>query len=174
MKSILQDDEICLRALEPTDLDILYEWENDTSLWDIGNTIAPYSREQLWEYLQGYDGDIYKSHQLRLMVVLKSSGESIGTIDFYDFDPFNSRAAIGILIAPQYQGKGYGKQALRLAKEYATEYVGLRQCVALIPIENTHSYKLFLSEGFSVSGIFKEWLRIGRRYVDVYIMQAFN
>ena len=171
MKPIFKDDKIYLRALEPTDLDDLYKWENDTTLWDVGNSISPYSRHQLWEYLQNYDGDIYKSHQLRLMIVETESDRNIGTLDFYDFDPFNNRGAIGILISSEFQNKGYGKRALSLTLQYATEYLGLHQCVAIIPHDNVKSIKLFQSVGFEITGRFKDWLRIGKEYKEAFMLQ---
>ena len=44
MEKFLDDGVVSLRALDPTDLDLLYIWENDTSLWDVGNSITPFSR----------------------------------------------------------------------------------------------------------------------------------
>ena len=38
----LENDTIRLRALEPEDLDLLYAWENDTSLWEFGSTLVHY------------------------------------------------------------------------------------------------------------------------------------
>ncbi len=57
---------ITLRAVEPTDVDCLYIWENDPSLWPHGSTRAPLSRFQLSEYATGYDADPYSARQLRL------------------------------------------------------------------------------------------------------------
>lgn len=171
MKAILEDNKISLRALDPTDLDIMLAWENDTRIWDIGNTITPYSRQQLWEYLQNYDGDIYKSRQLRLMITLNETKEPIGTIDFYDFDPFNNRSAIGLLIDEKYQNQGYGKRALILSIEYALNFLGLHQCIAIVPTENIYSKKLFDSVGFQNVGLMKDWLKIGQGYKSAYFMQ---
>ena len=39
----LSGTNIHLRALEPEDLDILYHSENDSSLWQYGSTLVPYS-----------------------------------------------------------------------------------------------------------------------------------
>ena len=36
-QSFLNNDRIYLRAVEPEDLDIMYEMENDPSMWDISN-----------------------------------------------------------------------------------------------------------------------------------------
>ena len=36
-QSFLTNDRIYLRAVEPEDMDIMYEMENDPSMWDISN-----------------------------------------------------------------------------------------------------------------------------------------
>ena len=33
-----------LRAMEPEDLDTLYQMENDVEIWNVGTTNVPYSR----------------------------------------------------------------------------------------------------------------------------------
>ena len=171
MTAYLSNDTITIRALEPTDLEILYKWENDTSLWEVGNTLTPYYRKQLWDYLESYDGDIYSTHQLRLMITLTETGENIGTLDFYEFDPFNNRAYIGILIDRNYQHRGYGTIAINLAIDYFKNYLGLCQLVATMPACNEHSIKLFQKCGFNSIGTMRAWLRTGRDYSDAILMQ---
>ena len=60
--------EISLRALEPEDLELLYDWENDMSNWLISNTMSPFSRFTLKRYLENSHKDIYETGQLRLMI----------------------------------------------------------------------------------------------------------
>ena len=36
-QSFLINDRIYLRAVEPEDMDVMYEMENDPSMWDISN-----------------------------------------------------------------------------------------------------------------------------------------
>ena len=36
-QSYLTNERIYLRAVEPEDMDIMYEMENDPSMWDISN-----------------------------------------------------------------------------------------------------------------------------------------
>ena len=38
--ALLENERVCLRALEPEDLELLYRWENDSELWEVGNTLA--------------------------------------------------------------------------------------------------------------------------------------
>ena len=66
---LLENGNIRLRAVEPEDLDRLYSWENNTRLWDVGNTRNPYSRYILKQYIINSDKDIYENKQLRLMIV---------------------------------------------------------------------------------------------------------
>ena len=57
---MLQNETILLRAVEPEDLEVLYKWENDTSIWDVGNTRQPYSMYMLKQYIDQNDKNIYE------------------------------------------------------------------------------------------------------------------
>lgn len=69
---LLENHQIKLRAVEPEDLDLLYSWENETTLWIHGNTLAPYSKLVLRQYINdALEMDIYQSKQLRLIFHLQ-------------------------------------------------------------------------------------------------------
>ena len=167
----LENNLIKLRALEPEDLDALYKWENDADLWQCGATIAPYSKFALKEYIADSRLDIFQSRQLRLMIVWKEDNSPIGTIDLYDFDPMNLRAGIGILIDSAYRGKGIGKQALDLIKDYAFDFLLLKQLYAHVPKRNEISLKLFATCGYTNTACLKEWIKTNGGFDDVYVMQ---
>ncbi|MDL2224372.1 GNAT family N-acetyltransferase [Bacteroidales bacterium OttesenSCG-928-M06] len=172
--ALLENDKILLRALEPEDLDALYKWENDSTLWNYGSTLAPYSKFALREYLSGSTQDIFQSRQLRLMIVDKESRMSIGTIDLYDFDALNLRAGVGILLDAEYRNKGFGFHALNLMKEYAFRFLLLKQLYAYVPQPNNPSYKLFKKAGYEESGLLKSWIKTAYGFMDVYFMQQMN
>ncbi|MEG1616999.1 MAG: GNAT family protein [Bacteroidales bacterium] len=168
---MLKNDTIYLRAPEPEDIGAFYHWENDTSLWRYGSTISPFSRYILKEYIAEANTDIFQSKQLRLMIVLNENDRLAGMVDLFDFDPFHQRAAIGILIAPEFQGRGLASQALLLMEEYAFEFLGIRQLYAHVPRVNDASMKLFQKNRYEEAGILKDWLRINRKYEDVSFFQ---
>ena len=58
-QSFLMNDRIYLRAVEPEDMDIMYEMENDPSMWDISNFTVPYSRYVLRQYIEGSQCDVF-------------------------------------------------------------------------------------------------------------------
>ena len=96
----LTGKQIELRAVEPEDLDALYRWENDSSLWIYGSTVSPFSRYLLKQYIENYTADITRDKQLRLIIMRKESRQVIGAIDCFDYDITNRKAAIGLLIDP--------------------------------------------------------------------------
>ena len=171
MNKLLSNDHITLRALEPTDLDTLYRWENDTALWVVSDTAAPYSREALWHYLKEYTGDIYAQRQLRLMVTLSADGTPVGTVDFLNFDPLNNRAELGLFIADEFRGKGLGREALDLLTAYARDHIGLRQLYVFIALDNEACLHLFEDYGFSRVGVLQSWVKRGTSYRDVALLQ---
>lgn len=171
----LENEKILLRALEPEDLDVLYKWENDSSLWNYGSTLTPYSKFALRNYLSdSTQQDIFTSRQLRLMIVEKSSGKPIGTIDLYEFDPMNLRAGIGILIDSDYRNNGFGNEALMLIEDYAFRFLLLKQLYAYVPKTNIPSFHLFKKAGYKETGLLQSWIKTAEGFTDVSFMQKKN
>lgn len=172
---LLENHQIKLRAVEPEDLDLLYSWENETTLWIHGNTLAPYSKLVLRQYINdALEMDIYQSKQLRLMIDHVSGNKTIGTVDLYEIDAHNRRAGIGILIDKTYRQQGMASQALTLAKEYAFDFLYLHQLYAYISVSNLNSIKLFNKSGYKEVGILKDWLQRGEKFEDVLLLQLIN
>lgn len=172
---MLSNQNITLRAVEPEDLDILYKWENTTALWIHGNTLAPYSKLVLRQYINDtLSMDIYQSKQLRLMIDSIENNTTVGTIDLYDIDAHNRRAGIGILIDEKYRRNGYASQALTLVADYAFRFLYLHQLYAYIAANNVKSIDLFTKAGYQQIGTLKEWIQRDEALEDVQLFQLLN
>lgn len=170
----LTGEHIYLRALEPEDLDFVYEIENDTSLWTLSDTQTPYSRFLIKQYLENAQQDIFEAKQLRL-VICTAEGGVIGLIDVFDFDIKNKRAGIGILIKDQANRyKGYGKEALNLLVDYCFKTLHLHQVYANISETNAASLALFENNGFKKIGLKKDWSFDGQKFSNEYMLQRIN
>ena len=168
-------DKINLRALEPEDLELLYEWENNDAFWTISNTFSPYSKYTLKRYLKNSHKNIYETGQLRLMIDHIPDKITIGTIDIFDFDPFHKRAGIGILIANEaYRRKGYASMALSGLINYSFKTLQLHQLYCNILSNNCESMDLFKKNGFVQTGLKKEWIKTSEGYLDEYFFQLIN
>lgn len=173
MDNRLAYGNIHLRALEPDDIDLLFEWENDTSLWELSNVKQPYSKQVLAQYMKDATKDIYEQKQVRL-IVENLEGKAVGAVDLFEFDPYHQRACVGILIHQSGdQRKGYAHDALCAMEDYCINTLGIRQLYANISEENTASIHLFEKLGYTVSGIKKQWLRTPRGWANEWLMQKF-
>ncbi len=174
----LENERIRLRAPELADLDLLYDWENDSTIWNLSNTVAPFSRFILKQYLENAHLDIYATKQLRFMIeaAQKTKGEkTVGCIDLFDFDPYHARAGVGILIAPKAERKkGYASEALEVLIKYSFNKLGLHQLFCNISVENEVSLKLFEKFGFKVIGTKKDWNRDIGGWNDELLLQLLS
>ncbi len=171
---MLQGERIKLRAIEPSDAKLLYQWENDTSVWHVSNTITPFSKDVIQQYLASAHLDIYTTKQLRLIIETENK-TPIGCIDLYDFNPLHLRAGIGILIsAAEHRRKGYADEALDILIKYAFNTLNLNQLFCHIGVENTGSVALFQKHKFRIVGTKKNWVKNGKNWSDVHFLQLLN
>jgi diamine N-acetyltransferase len=171
MKSILKSNKISLRAVEPTDLDILMQWENNPEFWPVSNTLTPFSKELLEHYIHSAQ-DIYAVKQIRLMIDELASHKTVGAIDLFDFDPRHQHAGVGILIDPDFRKNGFALDAIELVKKYARDIVGIRNLSATIIEDNQASIQLFEKAGFEKIGQRKKWFNKGDDWLDELIYQC--
>lgn len=61
MLNTLESNLIKLRAPEPSDLELLYTWENNMEIWKVSNTHTPYSKYVLKKYIESSHLDIWES-----------------------------------------------------------------------------------------------------------------
>ncbi|TNJ43120.1 GNAT family N-acetyltransferase [Tamlana fucoidanivorans] len=170
----LKGEHIYLRALEPEDLEFIYQVENDESIWEISCTQTPYSRFLIKQYLENAHKDIFEVKQLRL-VISNYKDEPLGLIDLFDFDFKNRRAGLGILVKNfEDRFKGYGSEALDLLIKYSFSHLALHQLHCCISEDNEASLKLFLSKGFIEVGLKKDWNLVNGEYKNEYLFQLIN
>ena len=169
----IKNDIITLRCAEPEDAEQIYRWENDRDIWRVSGTHTPYSLFQIEQFLLD-NNDIMAQKQLRLMIDLTESGQIIGCIDIYDYDAFNSRAGLGILIDKAYRQQGYAKAALALCVEYLFKDLLLHQVYCSIDESNIESQQLFVGQGFELCGRRKDWLKTAEGYLAVLEYQRIS
>ncbi len=168
----LAGNSVCLRALEPEDVDILYTWENDPRVWSVSETLAPFSRETLREFIENQRYDIYRTRQMRLIISRVDDGRPVGMIDLFDFDPVNLRAAVGVVICDERdRRKGYASEALDLLIDYSSEILNLHQLYCSVYSDNISSSQLFIGKGFVQAGIRRDWLRCDNGWRDEILFQ---
>jgi len=171
----LKGDTISIRALEPSDGELLYRWENNTALWPVSFTQIPFSKFILEEFVTASHQDIYTSKQLRLMINSNASNETIGIVDLFEFDPQHLRCGIGIYIHDSFRKKGAASECIELITPYCFSTLFLKQIYAHVNSSNDASLALFEKAGFEKNGLKKCWTKTGiDMYEDVWFLQLIN
>lgn len=171
---MLKGEKVLLRSVEPEDADLIFEWENNRDIWQVSNTVKPFSRAMIKSYAAS-DQDVYAQRQLRLIVVHNETNREIGCVDLFDFDPTHDRAGMGILIADEkYRNKGLASEAIGLMIDYAFYTLNLHQLYCAILTDNKDSLKLFQKHGFEVTGEKQDWIKQGVGFKNEYTLQLIN
>lgn len=163
---------INLRALEPEDIDWLFDLENDETYWSVSFTQQPFSKHLLKNYIENAKQSIFEAQQLRLVVEVDKI--PVGLIDLYDFDAFHQRAGVGIIITTDHQNKKYATEALQLIIRYGFDYLHLHQLFAQISDNNKFSLSLFQKAGFQITGTKKDWNIINNQPIDEHFLQLIS
>lgn len=171
----LSSADIFLRRCQESDASLIYEWENNPLL-DQTNTLAePISMAQVRQLVSLKSSELLETGTLLLIVALRSSSQEeptipIGFVQFYNFDFFNRRSAIGIVLDPQWHKKGYGKRVLRMMINYAFKALSLNQVYAEIFPSNIPAIRCFQSLGFAFVASLPDWYKTDEEYqnLDIY------
>ncbi|MBN1769077.1 MAG: GNAT family N-acetyltransferase [Prolixibacteraceae bacterium] len=167
----IEYNNITLRALEPADVEMLYKWENTLESWHVSNLHAPISKHNLQRYIEASHRDVWESKELRL-IIENEKKEAAGTIELFDFEPYHSRAGIGIMIyETNERRKGLALNALETMELYARNELGLAQLYANISATNRASLKLFEKAGYQITGTKTKWIRTPFGWEDEYLLQ---
>lgn len=173
----MNNETIELRALEPDDIERLYRWENDMEIWKYTNTLVPFSKFDLEQFVLSSDKDPYKQKQVRFIIDLtpkEGKTISIGTADLFEFEPRHRRAGVGIMIAKEARRNHFATIALEQLIKYAFDVLNLHQLFCNIAVNNENSIALFKKLGFEQSCVKKDWLFEDNKWTDEIMMQLLN
>ncbi len=171
----LKGKNIYLRALEPEDLEFLYELENNELVWEVSNTSTPYSKFLLKQYLENSYKDIFEAKQLRLVICVSDSDMPIGCVDLFNFLPKYKRVGVGIIISSKEDlQKGYASEALKMTCNYVFTHLNLHQIYANITEDNQPSISLFENAKFKRTGIKLDWIYSFGKFKNELLYQLVN
>mgnify|MGYP001573110395 FL=1 len=149
---MLKSDKILLRPLQLSDLDFLFEIENNKENWRYGTENKQYTKEELTNYITNAKQDIATAGQFRFVIDFRNT--PIGFIDLFDYTA--NSVGVGVIIVKNYRRRGFSKEALELLIDYATNTLKIEKLHCNIQKDNLASIKLFTSCGFELEREEKE------------------
>ncbi|MFK7757193.1 MAG: GNAT family N-acetyltransferase [Flavobacteriales bacterium] len=168
--SFLRCNELFLRSIEPSDLEVLLEIENDTKEWIHSETYLPFSKSTMELYVKG-EHDLITHGQHRFMIISEKAEAAVGAIDLFNYSAIHSRAGVGVYILERHRSKRLATKALNLICEYASQVLNIELLYCSVLASNEKSLKLFASAGFINTGSRPKWSKVAGKREDVILLQ---
>jgi len=171
----LTDDAVVLRDYAERDIpEILIAHQDDPRMHLLmGDDRSPTGAE-LGRAAEREAADRAIGERATLTILEPGSDTCRGQIRVYPVDWDQSRAEIGIWLAPQFRRRGLGRRALRLAGEWLLGPCGLARIELFAEPDNAPMLHAAQAAGFVREGILREYLRKRGTGVDVVIMSLIS
>lgn len=159
-----------LRAVEPTDYELLWRWSNTSEIMQYW--ARPGNTESLAEVAERERAQAARSNS-RKYIVETPEGQPIGQIDYYDLDWQSRSAWISIMIAEkEFWDGGYGTDAMRTLLRYLFRQLGLHRITLTVLESNIRAQRSYLKSGFVHEGILRDWKFVENRWMNGVIMSV--
>ena len=158
-----------LRPLEREDLRFVHELDNNETVMHYWFE-EPY--EAFFELCDLYEKHIHDQSERRF--IAESDDTRVGLVELVDINHIHRRAEFQIIIAPDYQGRGYAKVATRMAVEYAFMVLNLHKVYLVVDVENAAAIRVYEQIGFAKEGLLAQEYFSNGEYRDVIRMAIFQ
>jgi RimJ/RimL family protein N-acetyltransferase len=101
-------------------------------------------------------------------------GQLVGSVSLWNVDAHNRNGHLGIVLAPEARGKGYGSAACRALLAYAFVDRGLHRIQLEVLATNEQAIRTYLAVGFVEEGRLRESAWVSGHFVDEVVMAALN
>lgn len=150
--SFWQGERVKLRAIEPSDWETFWLWDQDSEMQRMVDRLYPprsQEAQRQWamnKATEKLEGDSY------FFVVENLDGEVIGCINPNNCDPRNGTFRYGVAIRREHWRKGYASEAITIVLRYY--FQELRYQKATIPVYSFNNASIRLHEhlGFQLEG----------------------
>ena len=151
-KILIEGKKINLRSKKVEDAELDYKWRVDPELSALDATVPiNISLREFRDHLK--DEIKYPVPWSVKFGIENKDGVLIGNIMYYDIDPVDKEAEVGIIIGDRdFQGKGYGSDAMVTLKNYIFQETNLENLYLHTLITNERARKSFKKAGFSEIG----------------------
>ncbi len=143
-----------IRPLETSDLDTMYDWEQNIELAILAGWTPLLSRTA---FKQKYEQRINEPRDDMKYFAIDYEGQFVGVLQLAEIDHYERRAVISIVLGvKELWGRGIASTALRLLLDYAFTVHGLERVYSEVWGFNTRSQRLMERVGFQKEGVLRQ------------------
>ncbi len=116
-----------------------------------------------------------KKREKVFAIVENSSHSLVGFVGLHRIDRGDGHAELGYFLAREFWGHGYASEAVKLALQYAFEWLNLRKVYARVYEPNVASIRVLEKNGFELAGRLRKHHHVpGHGFVDELIFERFR
>lgn len=170
----LQGENICFKPLDIKDAQEIHSYASD---WNVKKFIG-WPLMKTLEETRSYVEEMIKREaagtHLYASIVLKATGEIIGTAMIFGFDHEAKHAEVGYVFHSRCWGKGYGTETVELMTKFAFDVLQLRKLHARVVDANVGSARVLEKNGFEREGRLKDYYYIENSFYDLMFFGRFR
>lgn len=163
-KPTIETARMIIRPMTIADISDLKEWMSDQSIYTYWGK-APSKAEKNPELL--FEKENKPSKSFHLGIAVKEFNKVIGDLWVYLIEN-NRMASVAIRISRNYQGKGYGTEALSAMVRFCFNNTELKRLWAEVDIHNIASQRILEKSSFTREGLIRQGKMVNT-WCDYYI-----
>ncbi|MFJ9536307.1 GNAT family N-acetyltransferase [Streptomyces sp. NPDC101225] len=168
VKPVLTGARTVLRPFTEADADTMWEIIEDPEV--VRFTGEP-ARELTREHVRSWYGSrATRPDRLDLAVTDRATGELVGEVVLYEWDPQARSCTFRTLLGPRGRDRGLGTEATRLVLGHAFGPLGLHRIQLEAYGHNHRALRVYEKAGFTVEGVRREAALRDGAWVDEVIM----
>ncbi|MFF2908345.1 GNAT family N-acetyltransferase [Paenibacillus sp. NPDC057934] len=165
----IRGEQLLLSSLAIDDLDFISSINCNKDLWYYEESVEDNMKKVCEKYRSRIEDTDDKEHyDFVIRRTTDPEGAAIGIAELWSYVGHRSSWELGYAVLPEYSGRGYGSEAVKLLLQFAFEQLKAHKVVGMCNSYNERSAALMERSGMVREGIFKEELNWQGRWVDQY------
>lgn len=148
-----ETERLTLREMRMEDEEAIFRLRSDDRVLEFIEITKAKTTVDSQKFIKSILALIEKNESVMWAITLKGQDELVGTICFWNIAPDGTRAEIGYMLSPEFQGMGIMKESIEPVIDYGFTTMKLTCIVAVFHPKNIRSLKLLEKQKFLHAGM---------------------
>ncbi len=162
---VIEGEKVVLRPITDSDTELIVRWRNDPEVIQYFLFREPFTAEMHRQWLEER---VFRGNVIQYMILERSSMRPVGSVYLRDIDRHSECAEFGIFIGESgATSRGLGTETAELFNDFAFNVLKLHRVYAKLIKGNVRSLGMFMKNGFTQEGVFRDMVKIDGEYKDI-------
>lgn len=170
----IKTEEITLRKIVPTDIDLLFEIYSNEKLFCHSPNMLKKNKDTVANMIGHFERDFNKK-KIIFMGICRTSkpDEIVGVAEMFDYDSHINMITIGYRLNNRFWGQGIATKTVSIMVDYLFNEIGINRIQAFVMPENIKSLRVLERNKFIKEGLIRQgniWKGLGVIDLILYSM----